>query len=292
MSGDGHSSWQQALQQLGFIQATANQDDAVRRALLAFQRRYRLPTTGTADEQSQQVLSILTGTGAADKGDGADAVFMVRGQVSQSTGEVPAGVRVQVQDRGLRDSALLGESGLDESGRYEVRYTAAQVLRQHATYADVRVRAIDEKGAEIATSPTIFHARRVEVVDVDLSAGDLGPSEYEVLTAQLSPALQGASLEEPTDGDVTFLSNDRGIATARIALLRESAQAAMERGLPVEKICGCMRTAITMKYLLRGQSSSIAIETTLSARAEVLLRPVVARSRHRWSLVTWASLLG
>jgi hypothetical protein len=155
---------------------------------------------------------------------------VVKGTVRYANGRPFANGFVRAADVDLRREEPLGERPTDAAGRYVVRYRNAQFRRAEKERADLRVRAFDAKGDQVATSTIVFNAGVEE--NIDLVVGDeiyRGPSEYEQLVAELTPLLQGLTFAELRQDDadngrdkhqdVTFLSGETGQDPERIALL-------------------------------------------------------------------------
>ncbi|MEG4576203.1 neuraminidase-like domain-containing protein [Microcoleus sp. N3A4] len=149
--------------------------------------------------------------------------FIVKGQVRSEDGNLLVGVTIRAFDKDLRSEQLLGEKVSDRQGYYEIHYTAAQFCRAEKKSADLIVRAFNSQGTVIVTSPIIFNAQAVEVVDLMVGGGEYkGLSEYEKLMEELRSLLGAQQLadlredteENPQEGkfrDISFLSGETGI---------------------------------------------------------------------------------
>src|SRR5205814_605325 len=117
---------------------------------------------------------------------------------------------VQAYDRDLRSEQLMGEQRTDKAGHYEIRYSAGQFARDEKGSADLRVSVSHSAGLEMASSPIYFNVEPVATIDLVIGgAAVLGPSEYELLLAAITPVLQGLSpaqlTEDEKNQDVSFL---------------------------------------------------------------------------------------
>jgi len=142
-------------------------------------------------------------------------VFIVKGQVQLVNGKPEVGVLVQAYDRDLRSEQLLGEQRTDSAGHYEISYTAGQFARAEKGSADLRVSASNADGRELVSSPISFNAGPAATIDLVIGgAAVLGPSEYELLLAAITPVLQGLSpaqlTEDDKNQDVSFLVSETG----------------------------------------------------------------------------------
>jgi Putative peptidoglycan binding domain len=141
--------------------------------------------------------------------------YIIKGQVQLVNGKPVVGVLVQAYDRDLRSEQLLGEQKTDRAGRYEISYSAGQFARAEKGSADLRVSASNADGRELVSSPIYFNAAPVETIDLVIGgAAVLGPSEYELLLANITPVLQGLApaqlTEDEKNQDVTFLVSETG----------------------------------------------------------------------------------
>jgi len=145
------------------------------------------------------------------------------------------GIAVRAVDQGLRKERPLGphapafraETRTDHAGHYEIPYTAAQLAEAEDDSANLMVRALDAARAIVAASPILFKAPRDARVDLVLSGAVAGqPSEYERLTARLSPLL--ADLDPPevsqlTSSDLSFLIGKTGVSETILRALVNAA---------------------------------------------------------------------
>ncbi len=173
------------------------------------------------------------------------AEFVVSGQVRAADGSLLAGVTVRAADRDLRTEEPLGEAVTDTEGSYEIEYSADQFSRAEKRSADLLVRAFDASNVELVNSGILFNARPVETVDLLVGGGRyLGPSEYELLLAEITPilgSLTPAGLREDAEfQDITFLENETGVERERLDHLRAAALAA-DAQLPAAALYGLFR---------------------------------------------------
>ncbi len=152
-------------------------------------------------------------------------------------------------DVDLRSEESLGETETNADGRYVISYSPSQFRRAEKTRADLRVRAFDPEGQEVASSAIIFNAEVEETVD--LVVGDevyRGLSEYEQLVSELTPLLHDFALDELTEDDehqdVTFLSGETGQDPESIAFLILAHRLFQETHVPAEVFYGMFRQGL------------------------------------------------
>lgn len=203
--------------------------EGTRDAVLKFQEANRIRPTGEVDETTAkaintQVEDLRPRPATADTG----TPLIVRGSVRASGGTPSSGILVRAFDKDMRGAELIGEAQTDQSGHYEIRYTAERLKRAEKGSADLIVRAYDANDQEIGTSfPLItFNAHPVETID--LNVGTRMPSEFERFIAELTPLLQDVPLHELTEDDIDFLVGDTGIDRQLIDWLVQAARVAHE----------------------------------------------------------------
>jgi Tc toxin complex TcA C-terminal TcB-binding domain/Neuraminidase-like domain/Salmonella virulence plasmid 28.1kDa A protein len=187
----------------------------------------RLGDASAVDAETAAALNGLLGRWGLVGGPDDDR-RVVRGRV---VGACP-GHFVRAYDKDMRSEERLGDAGID-AGEYEIPYTRAQFARAEKGTADLRVAVLNEAEREIASTPIIFNAGPVETAP-DLVLPDEGLSEYERLTGELEPLLQGVAFEELTEEDIAFLYGETGIDAERIRWLVEAARRARESATDLE----------------------------------------------------------
>ena len=207
--------------------------EATRTLVLLFQVQHGLGDNrgGVVDDETAAALNReLERLGSLDE----VRAFVVSGTVRDASDLPVAGVAVHVLDRDLRSSELLGEAQTDSAGRYEVVYGPERFAAGDVGSADVQVVVLRD-GSELARSEVRFNAAPVETIDLTLTDGAGGLSEFERYLAQLEPALAGVALadlrEDSEQQDFTFLSGETGLPFDRLEML---SQAAREAGVPPE----------------------------------------------------------
>jgi hypothetical protein len=161
----------------------------------------------------------------------ADIKCTVLGTIRDSAKAAVADLIVRAYDQDLRNRQLLGESKSGANGAYEINYTLSQANQAESLSADLVIVAFSARDEALATSSVLFNAPFRAQIDLVV---DLTPpvvlSEYESVLAQVTPLLDGQSvdlsqLEESTaHRDLSFISQETGLAVALIAALASSAR--------------------------------------------------------------------
>jgi len=126
--------------------------------------------------------------------------YVVTGRVLRGDGPPVSSAEAHALHKNLRSEILLGSGRVDALGRYSIRYSPPDGMKQ----VDLIVQAIHpETGAELATSAPIFDAKKTEAVDL-VVGGDKyrGYSEYERIAQAVEPYLDGATIGELTVKDI------------------------------------------------------------------------------------------
>ena len=137
--------------------------------------------------------------------------------------------------------------------------------------ADLRVRAYDAAGRELASSPILFNAGQEEFVDLVVGGEAYrGPSEYEQLVTLLTPLVQGLSFDQLAEDDkhqdVTFLASETGEDGEHIAFLILAHRHQKKTQLPPEIFYGLFRQGMpTALPALVAQSPDILRRALIGA---------------------------
>ena len=241
MRGEDVVLLQQELRQLGF----AIEDKAgyfgrtTRRSVEQFQEQHGLEMTGVVDEPTARLINeALQALEPGPESDDATGSFVVRGHVRKTDGSPLIRAVVMAFDKDLRDEEQVGEAVTDESGRYEIAYTAAQFRRAEKQSADLVVGVYDPQGNMLKASEIHFNAQPVETVD--LTIGD-DLSEYERYMATIGRVREEVPMTELNAEDITFLTGETGIDVRCIEFLVAAAHLAEQTGLPPEVFYGLAR---------------------------------------------------
>lgn len=162
--------------------------------------------------QWETVIDVELGGG--DPGHPGEHPLRVYGTVRDKVGELMDGVTVEAYDRDMRSEELLG-SCVAKQGRYEIRYTADQFARSEKASADLVMRVLGANREALLKTPVRFNVP--DELEWNLTLADIayqGPSEWDVLSAELTPLLDGVSpldlREDDRFQDITFLSGETG----------------------------------------------------------------------------------
>lgn len=191
---------------------------------------------------------------------------VVRGEVRHRDGSPVSVGKVRAVDRDLRHEQLLGEVTPAADGSYTITYMPDQFRHAERGGADLVVRLLDSAGTVVASSPTLFNASPIEVVN--LTAGVMGwegVSEFRRVEEQLVALLDGAGVLELDGADLAFLSGESGLAMEWVEGWQNSHALAHATGLDAEPMYGLVRGGqpATLEALV--VVSYEALETTLVA---------------------------
>ena len=253
MRGKDVELLQQELRQLGF----AINDEAgyfgssTRRAVERFQEENNLEMTGVVDKPTAtRINEAIQALEPEPESDDTTGSFVVGGHVRKAEGSPLVGAIVRAFDKDLRHEESLGEEVTDESGRYEIAYTAEQFRRAEKKRADLIVRVFDQEDQELIASDILFNAQTEETVNLMIGGGEYrGPSEYERLLAEITPILENVPLTELSEEDISFLSSETGLVSQHIEFLALASKRAQETDLPTEIFYGFARQDFSISTL-------------------------------------------
>jgi 5-hydroxyisourate hydrolase-like protein (transthyretin family) len=183
--------------------------------------------------------------------DGDYDKFVVKGWVRSAGGAPAVDLRVTAFDVRLRQESPLGEDHTRQDGRYEIVYTRKQFADVEKSAADLRIRAYDSKGGELAFSDIVYGAGEVKTINLTLdNAAYRGPSEYEQLVTLLEPRLRGLRFselgEDDKHQDVSFISGNTGADPRQVALLIAANRLSVRTAIPVELYYGLFRNDLSV----------------------------------------------
>lgn len=238
MEGEDVQLLQRELRQLGLDIHDSETEGGVfgrrtHEAVALFQKQHRLEPTGVVDERTAAMINAEVDSSHPSR-------FAVRGQIVKPDGGPVAGITVRAFDKTLRQERELGEAETDPDGRYAIHYSVDQL--EGRSKADLILRAFDEAGEVLATSPLILGAPAEQVVD--LSVGDetyRGPSEYDRLRTQLEPLLGDVGPADLNEEEVAYLAAKTRLDPVRVAYLAKSARLEAKSGIPAEAFYGLFR---------------------------------------------------
>ncbi|HEX2742312.1 MAG TPA: peptidoglycan-binding domain-containing protein, partial [Rubrobacter sp.] len=235
-----------------------------------------LVSSGRIENAHQTEVVHLTASREPEPGDD----FVVRGEVRGADGALLAGTTVRAFDVDLRHEEQLGEQATGEAGRYEIRYRREQFSRAEKESADLRVRVLGSGGEVLVASPVIFNAQPIEEVNLMIGGGQFeGPSEYELLVADLTPLVGDVPFAELTEEDVTFLAGETGEDAGRIGFLARAHLFSGETEVPAEAFYGMFRQKLPTELAALLAESSDAQRQALVTAVEENIIPVSFRDR-------------
>jgi hypothetical protein len=153
--------------------------------------------------------------------------FVVKGTIHQADGDIFVGAIVRAFDKDLRREQPLGEKITDRDGNYEITYTRTQFQQAEKNSADLVVRVFSQTGELQVSSPTIFNAQPVEIVNLTGGSDSKKLSEYERILADLRPLLREQPIvdlrEDDADDpevekyqDISFLAGETAWSNDRL----------------------------------------------------------------------------
>jgi peptidoglycan hydrolase-like protein with peptidoglycan-binding domain len=192
---------------------------------------------------------------------GGEGERRVYGMVRDEFGTPLNGVFVLAFARGMRSEQLLNRA-VTKEGRYEIRYSLAQLRGPEKDAADLVLRVLGADEKVLYTTPVYYEAPAEIEINIGLQGAEYkGPSEFEKLNAALLPLLEevppSALREDSEFQDVSFLAGEtdqsRLVIATWSACYRLAEKTAREK-TPLE-------AAVFFGFLRQGQPSLLA--TTL-----------------------------
>ena len=185
-------------------------------ALVDYQKAHNLAPNGIFEGKARWVL---------DDDHQHPTKFIVMGQVLKADGKAMANFSVKAFDKDLRSEQLLDtDNNPGASGEYLIMYSAAKFDPPEKGRADLFVKVFDSTGALLATSPIIFNAGKVELVNVTIGE-TRAISEFQKIVNEIKPLVDGVVAHADLNADdVAFLNGETGIDAELLNLLAESAR--------------------------------------------------------------------
>ncbi|HSH82303.1 MAG TPA: Tc toxin subunit A, partial [Herpetosiphonaceae bacterium] len=223
---------------------------------------------------------------------GRPPFFRVKGQVRGADGQPLAGAIVRAVDRDLRSEQPLGEDTTKRDGRYEIRYKQEHFSRAEKARADLVVTVLNRQGQILVSSPVIFNAPPLAVVNLSV-AGDprQSPSEYERLADELRPLLEQVPANELTAQDVAFLVGETGISAALIEHFAQAHRLAKQTEVPAEAFFGFFRQDLPTELPALLSQGRDAWRGALEAALAANIVPATLRERLDAILARLAKLV-
>ncbi|HEU4932652.1 MAG TPA: neuraminidase-like domain-containing protein, partial [Pyrinomonadaceae bacterium] len=219
MSGPGVGELQNFLFQEGYRISEKEQadkffGDTTFDSLVDYQKKHKLVPNGIFDGKARWVL---------DDDHQHPKKFVVMGQVLKADGTPESG-SVKVFDKDLRSEQLIKTDILKPNGEYLVMYKFEDFQAAEKERADLFVQVFDSSGVLLATSPIIFNAGKVELVNFT-TGNSRGISEFEKIVNEIKPLVEGVVAHaDLNDDDIAFLSGETRIDAELLTLLAESAR--------------------------------------------------------------------
>ena len=299
MQGPAVADLQDALQLLLDRSVLLANDEAARRELMAalkrervgqtygpatsqlvgkFQQENKLPASGEVDEPTANALNaLLNELGVLDQPTepAKPRLFIVKGRVRQTDGRPFTAGTVQVFDKDLRSEELLGESTLDSSGFYEVRYSLEQFRRAEKQAADLIVRILNPRREVLFSTDVIFNAAPVQTIDIVLTE-EKRLSEFERHVVQIQPLLQELPFADLKEADIDFITAESGIEPVQIAFLVVAHQHSTATRIAPEIFYGLFRQDLPSHLPALLLQTPRALRAALVAAIDDALIPLLA----------------
>ncbi|HXR99798.1 MAG TPA: neuraminidase-like domain-containing protein, partial [Pyrinomonadaceae bacterium] len=185
-------------------------------ALVDYQKKHKLVPNGIFDGKARWVL---------DDNKPHPNKFIVLGQVIDDKGQPMSGKTVKAFDKDLRTQKLIGSDTTKmQSGEYAIMYQFTDFADPETGRADLFVQVFDTNGTLLATSPIIFNAGKVELVNFTIG-NTRGLSEFEKIVNDIAPVIKDVTTHAGlTADDIAFLNGETGIDTDLLSLIAESAR--------------------------------------------------------------------
>lgn len=210
-----------------------------------------------------------------------NGMFKVSGVVRDRDCKPASGLTVRAFDKDLRSEQPLGlPATTDKNGHYEITYSSTDFSADEQGSADLIVRAyLPGEVIPSAESPIIIYdAKKEETIDLVIGGKCRGPSEYDLLIAEITPLLDGltspADLVENTEHqDITFLSNETGQDRQRINFLAVAYRSKNQTGQPAEAFYGFFRKGLPTDLPALLANSRETLRSALEAAIEENIIP-------------------
>lgn len=237
-------------------------------AVIDLQKKFKLPPNGIVDAKTAWLME----PGNSDHEH--PNKFVVMGRVTNANGSVVEQATVRAFDKDLRSEQTLGnaDSTKQHTGKYEIFYRADEFDKIEKDRADLIVRVTEQNGT-VTSSPIIFNAGKVEVVD--FTVGDArGLSEFESIVSQITPLMNGVVAQHQlTADDIAFLSGDTGISSDLLTLIAESARRNIEANSIAQSVFyGLFRQSLptVLVELLQNEISLLRSALELSSNQGII----------------------
>jgi len=149
--------------------------------------------------------------------------FVISGQIRNSQGSPLPGLAIHAFDQDLRKRQKLGEDRTNQTGHYHIAYGQDQFCKAEKGSADLLIVICDADNNTLDESQILFNAPAEATIDHVIVQAAKSKAEYDIVLNAIGPLLigqgergQDLSINELTDKDITFLSQDSGIPSEQI----------------------------------------------------------------------------
>lgn len=250
-------------------------------AVVEFQKTHKLEPTGIVDDHTAAKIDEAVDALPSRPDIDIKKRYLVQGTLLQPDGSPVINTIVKAFDKELRQEKLLGEDKTDKNGKYSIYYTILYLGGSEKRFADLIVRAYNQRGKEIATSPLILHASPRQTVNLILGNEPyIGPSEYTQIGTKLMPLLRDVKPFQLTEEDITYLASKTGLDPILISYFVQSARLAQESDIPAEVFYGLFRQNLPTSFpalliqdpeVFRRALESAVRDNIISSRFEKLI---------------------
>ncbi len=248
-----------------------------REAVIAFQKRHRLPVTGHVEGETARLLNQQIASANPEAVTSAIQTRL-RGSVRDDLWRGKSGVRVQVWEKLVRGTgAMLAERPTTDKGFYDIPYTPPldPNTKQPKTPYHLLVMVVDGSNTEL-DSKVLFNPKTVAWVNfVEGNQPFRGKSEFEQrmkLVSGVIGALRLLDLEETDDSqEITHVSLNSGLSIDDVMRLVVSARVAEEIASPV------VDTAAVYAFVRQNLPPSLPSDLLQSTQKWVLIDAVAER---------------
>jgi ABC toxin N-terminal region/Neuraminidase-like domain/Salmonella virulence plasmid 28.1kDa A protein len=190
-------------------------------------------------------LPVLLAIPDESSGNGSADVFVASGRVTTDADVAVPNARIEVWDRNVDGSTLLGTTSTDAEGKYSVLYDPS--LLRGKSLADLEIRVVDPRpdGGELARSRVVYQAARSNVTDLTVAGTVVPrPPEYLRLVSGLQPLLRDKQITTLDADGVTYLAERSGWDARSVAMAAQAAQMETETQIPAEHYYALLRAGL------------------------------------------------
>ena len=176
-----------------------------------------------------------------------DDRYTVAGRVTTADRPGVGGLHVEIVDKNVGGDVKLAEATTDDRGRYEARFSGAELRQRGKAHPDLQARVLAGR-TFLGASAVLYDAGHNVTLSVALTAADGAlPSEWETLTHTLATIYRGwlGDLQESdARQDITYLANKTGWDARAIALAALAEQFGRDTPIPAALFYALFRAGL------------------------------------------------